>query len=145
MNIPQTSASERIEHARKVLREHGHADAEPGDPGSIAQLTLALRSLIEPPAVGNESVAKQIAADHFAGYAPANLPTDLTWEHLAQSFGQVSVAAFAAGVQSAHESWEPADVPSQEFMLRHLGIEHSPSFREGYIYIEPQHIEKEVI
>lgn len=33
--------------SKQVLIEHGHADAMPGDPGSIAQLTVALRSLIK--------------------------------------------------------------------------------------------------
>lgn len=33
--------------SKQALIEHGHADAMPGDPGSIAQLTVALRSLIK--------------------------------------------------------------------------------------------------
>ncbi|QKO02853.1 hypothetical protein SEA_KELCOLE_101 [Microbacterium phage Kelcole] len=38
---------ELLELSRQVLNEHGHADAMPDDPGSIAQLTVALRSLIK--------------------------------------------------------------------------------------------------
>ena len=40
--MPMDSASERYENARRVLEEHGYADAKPSDPGSVAQLTLAL-------------------------------------------------------------------------------------------------------
>ncbi|WNT44310.1 hypothetical protein SEA_CANDC_100 [Microbacterium phage CandC] len=36
-----------LELSRQVLNDHGHADAMPDDPGSIAQLTVALRSLIK--------------------------------------------------------------------------------------------------
>ncbi|WNN94127.1 hypothetical protein SEA_FREGLEY_102 [Microbacterium phage Fregley] len=38
---------ELLELSKQVLNEHGHADAMPDDPGSIAQLTVALRSLIK--------------------------------------------------------------------------------------------------
>lgn len=33
--------------ARKVLAEHGHRDATADDPGAIAQLTVALRNILE--------------------------------------------------------------------------------------------------
>lgn len=42
-----SAASERYENAHRVLKEHGYAQATEEDPGSIAQLTLALRSLLE--------------------------------------------------------------------------------------------------
>lgn len=38
---------ELLELSRQVLNDHGIRDAMPGDPGSIAQLTVALRSLIK--------------------------------------------------------------------------------------------------
>lgn len=147
-NIPQTSASERVETAQKALATWD--DIYDGVPADMIEreadaVANALRALITPPAVGDESIAKRIAAEHYAGYAPANLPADLSWEHLAQSFGEVAVAAFRAGIQSAHESWEPADVPSQEFMLRHLGIRYGDAGRPTHIHIPFQNIEKEVI
>jgi len=42
-----TVTPELLELSRKVLKDHGHADAMPDDPGSIDQLTVALRSLLK--------------------------------------------------------------------------------------------------
>ena len=36
-----------VNEMQRILREHGHADAKTGDPGSIAQLTIALRAAIK--------------------------------------------------------------------------------------------------
>ncbi|QQO39592.1 hypothetical protein SEA_PHABIA_83 [Microbacterium phage Phabia] len=48
--------------------------------------------------------------------------------------------------QAALEHWEPADVPSQEFMLRHLGIGYQESVNTpSNLFIPGQHIKKEVM
>lgn len=36
-----------VAEMRRILRVHGHADAKPDDPGSIAQLTVALRAALK--------------------------------------------------------------------------------------------------
>lgn len=117
--VPMDSASERYENARRALKEHGRADAEPDDPGSIAQLTLALRSLLKDPTEGYD----------VAEIAQAILPDDAAPEWSATLFAEVR-ALVAEGVQrgiyTAWETWEPADRPDQQTMLRWLGIEFFP-------------------
>lgn len=49
--------------------------------------------------------------------------------------------------RAALEHWEPADVPSQEFMLRHLELDARPA-RNGdneYLFIPAQYLKKEII
>ncbi|UDL15473.1 hypothetical protein SEA_PEPE25_98 [Microbacterium phage Pepe25] len=45
--LPPKITPELLELSKQVLNDHGIRDAMPDDPGSIAQLTVALRSLIK--------------------------------------------------------------------------------------------------
>lgn len=139
-NIPQTSASERYEAARILLAAWDEAATPDAngchDAGGFAsrenaRIRQLLRALITPPGVG---YSEEEIADTIMLTAPLDARTS-----------ELVILGVRAAIQAAHETWEPADVPSQEFMLRHLGIQHEPSYREGHIYIEPQHIETEVI
>lgn len=143
--IPQTSASERIEAARKAIRvfdaavdsiadatdldehEQGEARAERAALDCVA----ALRALITPPPVGEteEQIAERIVREKNDGW---------DWDM------DIALKAVRAGIQSAHLTWEPADHPSQEMMLRWLGL---TTERDDYgeLYIPAQRIEKEVI
>ena len=136
-NIPQTSASERVEAARK-LADHLEqmmttAQWMPASEG--IQAVHVLRSLITPPPVGEseENAVDRILAEWWRAH-----DYRIHIEH-------AMILAYRAGIQSAHESWEPADVPSQEFMLRHLGLRYSDAGRPTHIHIPFQNIEKEVI
>ena len=71
----------------------------------------------------------------------------LTW-HTGKTAVHKVEAAVRAGIQSAHETWEPSDHPSQEMMLRWLGIDFEDGTAddgEPAWCILPQTIEKEVI
>ena len=136
-NIPQTSASERVEAARK-LADHLEqmmttAQWMPASEG--IQAVHVLRSLITPPPVGEseENAVDRILAEWWRAH-----DYRIHIEH-------AMILAYRAGIQSAHESWEPADVPSQEFMLRHLGITYSQSTTFGALHIPEQLIDLEVI
>lgn len=127
-NIPQTSASGRIEEARALLAIYDRLST--ANPTVLAEM---IRALITPPAVGEseEAIAERIA--DAAG---------IDWD---QAY-DVALPAVREAIQSAHESWEPADVPSQEFMLRHLGIEYTAgTLDDTILHIHAQHIDKEVI
>lgn len=143
---PQASASERIEAARTVLATYGAKDAEPGDPGSVAQLTVALRSLLSlPPA--DQDAEDAIIQDAIDTAFDRMTDDDFTEDRVLDALRACAESAVAASIQHAHETWEPADIPSQEFMLRNLGIKHKEIESEGQmrISIRPQWIKKEEI
>lgn len=125
--MPMDSASERYENARHVLNGHGRADAKPSDPGSVAQLTLALRSLLKDPTEGYdvEAIAEEVLL--------AESGTDIR---------SIVQKAVQRGIYAAWETWEPADRPDQETMLRWLGIVYERP-TEGLLYIPEQSIEEE--
>lgn len=132
--IPQTSASERVEAARKAL-------ALVGGPGREKTLARALRALITPPGVGEseEAIANRLI-EEVMDYARSGW---LDGRELAMAG---LLYGIRAGIQSAHESWEPADRPSQEMMLRWLGIKAERALHQDtLLFIPDQHIEKEVM
>ncbi|MBT2484803.1 MULTISPECIES: hypothetical protein [unclassified Microbacterium] len=145
-NIPQTSASERIEQAQKVLAEFRNATPENGK-NDIDRYRLALEmadrleALITPPGVhdSERSLARDLITKtpaHVSGQGIRFQYDDLM---------EMLMSAIRAGIQYAHERWEPADHPSQEMMLRWLGITHEESVREHEAWFIPeQYIEKEV-
>ena len=138
-NIPQTSASERIEAARKALAWYDD-DSEAG--GGIVlggqAVAEALRPLITPPGVGEseEQIVNRVTGATMAYGESEGLSV--------RGFVQAGVRfGIRAGIQSAHETWEPADKPSQEQMLRWLGIEHYEF--DAIVHISEQVIEREEI
>lgn len=141
-NIPQTSASERYEAARKALAEYNHQLQNEGEWGTVPnRLAAAIRALITPPGspltVESEAVNDAVNAYDW----PFHEHIDISATELADFGTQL----FRAGVQSAHETWEPADVPSQEMMLRWLGLRYSDAGRPTHIHIPFQTIEKEEV
>ena len=147
--VPQTSANERQEAARKALAAYDeHFMTRLLDPAEVVSLAEALRALITPPGIGmpelvrdfRERITEQGSlavlgqrAVHEGGHGPAIEGYRL---------------GLADGEQYAHERWEPADRPSQGQMLRWLGIENHEEPRIGdttKLRIPTQHIEKEVI
>lgn len=115
----QTSASERIERAKAALAEYVSASEDVAD---------ILREFITPPEVAHEGVAE--AATNIEKAYGGRL-----------DLGLLLQMAVRAGIQIAHESWEPADKPSQEQMLRWLGIEYDET--DGVLFIPDQHIDRE--
>lgn len=150
--IPQTSASDRYEAARILLAAWDEAATPDAngchDAGGFAsrknaRIRLTLRALIIPPGhpLTVESEAVNDAVNRY------DWPFHERIEISATELADMGTHLFRAGVQAAHESWEPADVPSQEFMLRHLGIEHEEQTTAGgreVIFVYQQDIEKEV-
>lgn len=146
-NTPQTSASERIAQARKALAAF---DGRTAALGSSVETTMersmadALRALITPPGhpLTEEGEAVNDALNRYDW--PFHERIDISATELAD-FG---THLFRAGVQAAHETWEPADVPSQEFMLRHLGIRYVDTLNldgDPIYAIRAQPLDKEVI
>lgn len=143
-NTPQTSASDRIEAAREALAEYDRSQPSDYEAAYADPLADALRALITPPSVGEseEEVIKRAA-----------LMTMLYGEREGLSvhgFVRAGVRfGFHAGIDFAHERWEPevAQRPSQEQMLRWLGVDTRPARAEGdaRIFIPAQHIEREEI
>lgn len=137
-SIPQTSASGRYETARNALAAYDAlANIQNGDRDSeLLDLALdcvrALEALITPPG----TPLTQASIDHAA---------DIAETHGYDSNGvtEAVLEGIEYGIQYAHERWEPADVPSQEFMLRHLGLRYGPAGRPTHIHIPFQNIEKE--
>lgn len=109
--IPQTSASDRVEAAREVLAEYRRSQPSDYERAYADPLADALRALITPPGVGESE--RQIAERAV-----------LTWDAGKTAVDNVE-AAVRAGFQSAHETWEPSDHPSQEMMLRWLGLDYT--------------------
>lgn len=149
-NIPQTSASDRIEQARKALAEYEHDNEgapwlyNPEQDDSAA-LALALRALITPPhsheSLSDLALKIHTAAINAAEDAGITITTDLD-----SIMRNATNRAVYAGMQRAHEVWEPevALRPSQEQMLRWLGIEHDV-LSYGQIHISEQFIDREEI
>lgn len=143
-NVPQTSASDRIEAARKALEWYDdQSEAGGGIVAGGLAVADALRALITPPSVGESeaTIAGRVLDDYFT----------LTYEEMVtDSSGETVYAALMAaaraGIQSAHERWEPADRPSQEQMLRWLGVTAEESVRDhDALFIPEQYIEREEI
>lgn len=167
--IPMRSASERRDAARPVLmwlgvyadraREiivdiDGSREAESMDDvfavrddaddhlshyvQHIEKQRAVLEALLEAPEVGvtEDEIVDGLLVEH-----------DVVGERLES--GEVRallIEAVRRAERAALEHWEPADVPSQEFMLRHLGITHRESVHaDGTLYIPEQYIEKEVM
>lgn len=135
----QTSASDRIEAAREALANYDQT-AETYRDGLGYSLADALRALITPPATSEteEDVAERIVTAFPSPYAPS-----VGYSH--GELVELAITAYRAGIQSAHESWEPevAQRPTQEQMLRWLGIRYTESAEQGYVYIPLQQIERE--
>ncbi|QWY80168.1 hypothetical protein SEA_SALLYK_86 [Microbacterium phage SallyK] len=144
--IPMRSASERRDAARGAVAEYEARSQRLGESVTTTYeraLYSALIPLLEVPEVG-------ISERDIVKMASLRLITRL------EEIGVVittNVHAAVDGVltdtvrlteQAALEHWEPADVPSQEFMLRHLGIIHRPIPENGRIGIPEQFIDKEV-
>lgn len=150
--VPQTSASARVEHARVTINE-AIASSEDEDAGvedlisHRDNLIDALDAFISPPGIGMPELVRDFRErlTEQGSIAVLGMRALRTIQEPHSETVEGYRLGLADGEQYAHERWEPADRPSQEQMLRWLGIEHEPSFREGHIYIPPQHIEKEVI
>lgn len=115
-NIPQTSASERLEKAREALAAY---DANPrgrARENAMHDCIEMLRELVKGPTI---TTSADKAVDDLLDRCNPN-GEDVGPGELAYAVSE----AFDAGIQYAHERWEPADVPSQEFMLRHLGLDY---------------------
>jgi hypothetical protein len=133
--IGQSSASDRIEKAREALAQY---DALiPGLRSKISEdLAEALRALITPPGVHESE------ADIAARLTPVVM-TYAQMEGLAERGIAMAGIRYGirAGIQSAHETWESEDRPTQEQMLRWLGIDCT--IHAGNIFIPEQHIDRE--
>lgn len=157
--IPMRSASERRAAATKVLAAYD-ASVRQDYAANAPALAGELRSLLEVPEVGiseDEIVTESVAValrelDLGDGVRPS--VTNLTrairsgWideDGLESVIRRVARAAARRAERAALEHWEPADIPSQEFMLRHLGIEHEEYDDAGpMLSIPQQYIQKEV-
>lgn len=136
----QTSASDRYAAARRALADYDAIDGWNGTHAVMIAnadaLALALRALITPP--GTSETVEQIV-DRVL----------YEWRHThdhAIDLEEAMVRAANAGIQSAHEAWEPevALRPTQEQMLRWLGISYDDGLiNEGELFIYEQRIEKE--
>lgn len=140
-HIPQTSASDRYEAARKALQMFDDRTARLSStietPFERA-LAEALRALIAPPGVheSEEDIVQTVIQ---------NAPAHVSGQGIRFQYDDLIAmiqAAIRAGIEYAHERWEPADRPTQEQMLRWLGIEHQ-TLSYGQIHIDEQYIEKE--
>lgn len=145
--IPMRSASERRDAAQAVLAEYEGRSQKLGESITTTYeraLYSALKALLEVPEVGvteDEMVAEVIAEfERETGmyYPPAVLVGVRNWV----------ARGIRAGERAALEHWESADVPSQEFMLRHLGLEYEDARDDeadpDTIRIRTQFIAKEV-
>jgi hypothetical protein len=147
MGIPQTSASERVEAAREALAEYGRSQPSDYERAYADPLAAALRALITPPSVGEseEAIVEDFATRLREQGAIEILGQDAVFR-ATDHHGQ-SVTAFRqgvrAGIQSAHETWEPADRPSQEMMLRWLGLDYT--IDGDVIVVHRKNIEREEI
>lgn len=149
--IEQTSASDRIEQARKALAEfdaetEGQAFSPHDYPTAEAfAVAEALRALITPPSVGetDEAIAERVAYGYLDEHG---MPAVMQLAALAGHIERIALAAVRAGIQSAHESWEceVALRPSQEQMLRWLGLDYRET-THGTLFVYGQNIDREEI
>lgn len=142
--IPQGSASGRYEAARKALARYDVPDIL----HSIVadDLADALRALITPPSVGE---SEERIAERIIQKVPSSLiQMDGSLRFEPEALVSLVTAAVRAGIQDAHETWEPevAMQPTQEQMLRWLGLDYDESFDdegEPALHIYSQFIERE--
>ncbi|QIQ63664.1 hypothetical protein SEA_NIKE_83 [Microbacterium phage Nike] len=127
----------------------------------IEKQRAVLEALLEVPEVGiteDEIVAESVAVvldeldvggDTVPNVASLDSALRSGWfdgDDLESIIRRIARAAVRRAERAALEHWEPADVPSQEFMLRHLGIEHeSADHVYNMLRIPEQLIMKEVI
>lgn len=137
--VEQTSASDRIKAAQEALANFTARTAaldSTVETSMERSLADALRALITPPAVGEseEVIVQRVLSTYQV--TDEDLP-------LMQVLAKESIRA---GVQAAHETWEPevAQRPSQEQMLRWLGIDYEYRDPNGVV-IHFQIIDKEEI
>lgn len=133
--IPQTSASDRYEAARKALADWWggvHQGVHPWRNGEA--LAFALDALITPPGFP----LTQVSIDHAADIAEAH-------GYDSNGVTEAVMEGIEYGIQSAHETWEceTALRPTREQMLRWLEIEHSVDEAVGMLFIPAQYIERE--
>lgn len=134
--VEQTSASDRIEAARKALAGYDRAKEVGFAPNALV-LADALRALITPPAVGesDEGIAKAATEELWK-----------VWDHT--DFAEVQgiiLGAVRSAIQTAHETWEPevAQRPSQEQMLRWVGLDFTED--ADVIIVHRKVIAKEIL
>lgn len=143
--IPMRSASERRDAAAKVVAEYEGRLAKLGPSIETTYeraLYSALTTLLEVPEVGiTEDEIVKGAIDRASWHITAGDGVTFSYANLVAMLTDVVREAERAAL----EHWEPADVPSQEFMLRHLGIIHRPIPENGRIGIPAQSITKEVM
>lgn len=131
----QTSASDRYAAARKALDHYFATPTHDAKEWALRAVPVAkaLEALITPPGVheSKHDAAMRIAADYF----PESRGTAY----------EAAARGVRAGIQNAHETWEPevALRPTQEQMLRWLGIEHEEDPAVGMLYVREQYIERE--
>ena len=137
---PQASASDRVEAARKWLDNFAAQDAAErvcwhDMPEDFEDFLAIVRALVTPPSVGEsvEEIADAIQAPHRSNSGELNLV-----------IRSAITRGVHAGIAAAQEAWEPETAlrPSQEQMLRWLGIEHRAW--DHVITISAQIIEREV-
>lgn len=145
--IPMRSASERRDAAAKALaRFDGRTEALGKSVETLYEheLAAALRPFLEVPEVGltEDEIIDDVIAEfnrETGFYSPPAVMVGVrNWLR----------RGIRAAERAALEHWEPADVPSQEFMLRHLGIDARLARIKGdtaRIFIPAQYIEKEVM
>ncbi len=163
--IPMRSASERRDAAAKAVARFDSRTATLDSSVETTmerELVAALRPLLEVPEVGlteDEIVADAVAVvlgeldlggdrtPSIAHLLDAFRSGWLNADDVESAIRRIGRAAVRGAEQAALEHWEPADAPSQEFMLRHLGITARPARISGEtrIFIPAQYIEREVI
>jgi len=148
MNIPQTSASERVEQARMFLDRMSMRREIIGKREETTFETEAfaiIEGLVTPPSVGEgeETIAERVLAKLPNGL----IQTDGSLRFDPEALVLLVETAVRAAIQSAHETWEPADRPSQEQMLRWLGVDARPARIKGdvRVFLPAQYIEREEI
>ncbi|AWN04705.1 hypothetical protein HOT29_gp087 [Microbacterium phage Squash] len=145
--IPMRSASERRDAARAAVAEYEARSQRLGESVTTTYeraLYSALIPLLEVPEVGiTEDEIVKGAIDRASWHITAGDGVTFSYVNLVAMLTD----AVRTAERAALEHWEPADIPSQEFMLRHLGIDARPARIQGdtRIFIPAQYIEREVI
>ena len=111
-----TSASDRIEAARAVIERMDRAHKMTcSDPSDASRTTLyseardALRALITPPAT--DETPQQIAARIRDREGSPTWEPDRAGRYTIQQVTLMMREAVEAGIQAAHEDWEPENAP----------------------------------